>query len=213
MLDIPQAALDAAASENVRLKRAAQAMTTALQNLTLAATEASDWSDDLAAAKADYDEASKALQEAQRDYQTALKAATLPLIQEQVDEIKEQYAAGIDFKSLVNRYSTDKTERNLSGDGYLFHPDSQQWPEDFKAAAAALVKPGDISDPVVTEQGVHIICYVGDAPAGAHVLTEDEKQLLNAAALRYYQLEKLNGLVDDWQADYEIETHPELLKY
>ena len=130
-----------------------------------------------------------------------------------MDEIKEQYAAGIDFKSLVNRYSTDKTERNISGDGYLFHPDSQQWPEDFKAAAAALVKPGDISDPVVTEQGVHIICYVGDAPAGAHVLTEDEKQLLNAAALRYYQLEKLNGLVDAWQAEYEIETHPELLKY
>ena len=79
--------------------------------------------------------------------------------------------------------------------------------------AAALVKPGDISAPVVTEQGVHIICYVGDAPAGAHVLTEDEKQLLNAAALRYYQLEKLNGLVDAWQAEYEIETHPELLKY
>jgi len=213
VLEIPQEALDAAASEKVRFNRAAQAMTTALQNLTLAATQASDWSDDLAAAKAGYDEASTALEEAQKDYQEALKAATLPLVQERVDEIKEQYAAGIDFKSLVNRYSTDRTERNLSGDGYPFHPDSKQWPEDFRAAAAALKAPGDISDPVVTEQGVHIICYAGDVPAGEHVLTEEERNLLNAAALRYYQLEKLNGLIEEWQKEYDIETHPELLKY
>ena len=32
-------------------------------------------------------------------------------------------------------------------------------------------------------------------------------------ALRYYQLEKLNGLLEGWRADYEIETHPELLTY
>jgi hypothetical protein len=66
---------------------------------------------------------------------------------------------------------------------------------------------------VVTEQGVHIIYYDADVPAGAHVLTEEERKLLNAAALRYYQLEKLNGLVETWQADYDVETHPELLKY
>ena len=48
---------------------------------------------------------------------------------------------------------------------------------------------------------------------GAHVLTDEERELLNAAALRYYQMEKLNDLIDGWQADYEIETHPELLKY
>ena len=57
------------------------------------------------------------------------------------------------------------------------------------------------------------MCYAGDVPAGAHVLTEDERELLNAAALRYYQMEELNDLVEEWQADYEIETHPELLKY
>ena len=37
--------------------------------------------------------------------------------------------------------------------------------------------------------------------------------MLNAAALRYYQLEKLNGLIEEWEKDYDIETHPELLKY
>lgn len=94
-----------------------------------------------------------------------------------------------------------------------FHPDSPNWPESFSEAAKALEKPGDISEPVYTDQGVHILYYVGDVPAGDHVLTNDERQLLNAAALRYYQLEKLNGLIEGWEADYEIETHPELLKY
>ena len=60
---------------------------------------------------------------------------------------------------------------------------------------------------------MHILCYVGEVPAGAHVLTDEKRELLNAAALRYYQMEKLNDLIDGWQADYEIETHPELLKY
>ena len=213
VLDIPQEALDAVAGEKVRFNRAAQAMSVALQSLTLAATEASDWSDDLATAKAAYDEAAEALTEAQNEYREALSAATLPLVRDTVDEISEQYKAGIDFKSLVNRYSTDRTERNVSGSGYPFHPESKQWPEEFREAAAALEKPGDISGPVVTEQGVHIICYDSDVPAGAHELTAEEREMLNAAALRYYQLEKLNGLIEEWEKDYDIETHPELLKY
>jgi len=213
VLDFPQEALDATASDKVRFNRAAQAMTVALQRLTLAATEASDWSDELAAAKAAYDEAAKALEDARSDYIDALEAATLPLVLDHAAEVETQFAAGIDFKTLVSRFSTDRTERNVSGDGYPFHPDSKQWPEAFRAAAAALEKPGDISGPVVTEQGVHIICYDADAPAGAHVLTEDERNLLNAAALRYYQLEKLNGMIEEWEKDYDIETHPELLKY
>ena len=213
VLEIPEAALNATRTEQVALTRATQAMAVTLQNLTLAATEAEDWNEELAAAKAAYDEASDALNDAQADYASALESAALPLVQDVVDEINEQYAAGIYFKSLISRYSTDKSERNVSGDGYPFHPDSKMWPEAFRAAAAALEKPGDISAPVLTEQGVHIICYEGDVPAGAHVLNDEERNMLNAAALRYYQMEKLNALVEGWQADYEIETHPELLKY
>ena len=37
--------------------------------------------------------------------------------------------------------------------------------------------------------------------------------MLNAAALRFYQLQALNEQIDAWKADYEIEKHPELLTY
>lgn len=213
VLEFPKEALNAAASAQVRYNRAASAVSVVLQKLTSAAIEAEDWSDALAEAKAAYDEAAAALEQAQVAYADALEAATLPLLADKIDEINAAFAAGIDFKSLVNRYSTDRTERNISGLGYPFHPDSEMWPEKFRAAAAALEKPGDISDPVVTEQGVHIIYYDSDMPAGDHVPTEEEQKLLNAAALRYYQLERLNALVEDWKQDYDIETHPELIKY
>ena len=212
VLDIPEEALKAVRTEQVAMNRATQSMATALQALTLAATTAEGW-DDMTEARALYDEAEAALKAAQSDYARRLEEEALPLVKETTDEIAAQYAAGIDFKTLISRYSTDMTERNVNGDGYPFHPDSRMWPENFIKAASALEKVGDISQPFITEQGVHILCYSGDVPAGEHVLTEDERELLNAAALRHYQMEKLNELIDGWQADYEIETHPELLKY
>ena len=102
---------------------------------------------------------------------------------------------------------------NLSKNGYLFHPDSTTWPDAFKEAAMKLQKPGDISEPVYSETGVHILCYVGEAPAGDHALTEEEREQLNASALQYYQNERLLELCAQWKGDYEIETHPELLEY
>lgn len=102
---------------------------------------------------------------------------------------------------------------NLSRNGYLFHPDSSTWPEAFKEAAQKLEKPGDISKPVYSETGVHILCYEGEAPAGDHVLTDEEREQLNASALQYYQNERLLELCAQWKDDYDIETHPELLEY
>ena len=75
-----------------------------------------------------------------------------------------------------------------------------------------LEKPGDISGPVYSETGVHILCYAGEAPVGDHVLTEEEREQLNASALQYFRNEKLLELCAQWKDDYDIETHPELLE-
>lgn len=213
VLKYPDEALSACKREEVQMRRAAQSMAQAVQRLAVVATKADGWTDEQAEAKADYDRAAQQLTDAQNAYMDALKAATEPLVKDEIDGIMEQFNAGIDFKSLVNKYSADRTDKNLNGDGYPFHPDSPNWPESFAEAARALSKPGDISGPVYTEEGVHILYYVADVPAGDHVLTDDQRKLLNAAALRYYQLQKLDELVEGWEADYEIETHPELLKY
>lgn len=213
VLQYPEEALSACKRLQIQMNRAAQSLATALQKLTLAATKFDGTTDAISEAKAAYDSAAEQMTDAQNQYMDALRQATEPLIKDQIDEIMAQFNAGIDFGTLLNKYSTDRTDKNLNGDGYPFHPDSPNWPQTFTDAARALEKPGDISEPVYTEQGVHILYYAGDVPAGEHVLTDDERKLLNAAALRYYQLEKLDGLLEGWRADYEIETHPELLTY
>ena len=213
VLQYPEEALSACKRQQVQMNRATQSIAMALQKLTAAVTKTDTWTDELTEAKASYDQAARQLGDAQKAYMDALQAAAEPLVRSQVDGIIAQFNAGIDFGTLIDRFSTDRTDKNLKGDGYPFHPDSTHWPEAFTRAASALEKPGDISGAVYTEQGVHILYYAGDVPAGEHVLTDDQRKLLNAAALRYYQLEKLNGLLDGWRADYEIETHPELLTY
>jgi parvulin-like peptidyl-prolyl isomerase len=211
-LDYPKAATAAAKAQENRMKNALNALASRFQKLAVAATTAEGW-DDLKDLRADYDAANEVVAEAQTAWMEKVKAGAQPLLQETFDAIAEEYAAGIDFKSLIEKYSSDKTDMNLSKNGYLFHPDSTTWPETFKEAAMKLQKPGDISEPVYSETGVHILCYVGEAPAGDHALTEEEREQLNASALQYYQNERLLELCAQWKGDYEIETHPELLEY
>ena len=213
VLEFPEEALNACRSEEARVNRASRRVTAALQDLTLAVIDSEEWTEALAGAKAAYDEAADELDKAQKAWRSKLEAISLPLLEGTIQTIREQYESGVEFRLIVSRYSTDQTERNLSGDGYPFHPDSKIWPEAFSRAAAGLKNPGDLSDPVVTDQGIHILLYAGDVPSGEHVLTEEERQVLNVSAERYYQLQELNSLLDSWQENYEIETHPELLIY
>ena len=211
-LDYPKAATASAKALEKRMQNAVNALAKRFQKLAVAATTAEGW-DDLKDLRAEYDAANEVVAETQAAWMEKIKAGAQPVLQETFDAIAEQYAAGIDFKSLIEKYSSDKTDMNLSKNGYLFHPDSATWPEAFKEAAMKLEKPGDISQPVYSETGVHILYYAGEAPAGDHVLTEEEREQLNASALQYYQNERLLELCAQWKDDYDIETHPELLEY
>ena len=211
-LDYPKSVTAAAKAQEKRLQNAMNALASRFQKLAVAATTAQGW-DDLKDLRAEYDKANAVVLEAQKAWMDKVKAGAQPLLQETFDAIAEEYAAGIDFKSLIEKYSSDKTDQNLSRNGYLFHPDSTTWPDAFKEAAMKLEQPGDISAPVYSETGVHILYYAGEAPAGEHALTDDEREQLNASALQYYQNERLMELCARWKDDYEIETHPELLEY
>ena len=209
-LDYPKSATLAAKREEKALTGAMRDLANALQKLSIAATQVEDLND-LRDLRAEYDSANAVAMKCREDWLAKMEAESEPLLRETFQAIEERFAAGIDFKTLINDYSTDKTEKNLSGDGYLFHPDSTSWPEAFVAAAVALENPGEISKPVYSETGIHILFYASDAPAGDHVLTDEEREQLNSATLQYYQNERLLELCDAWKSDYDIETHPELL--
>ena len=153
----------------------------------------------------------KELTAAKQAYDEKRERLTMPLIQDTIDAINAEIDAGIDINTIINQYSTDKNEQNLDKGGYPVHPDSPKWPREFLEAASKLEKPGDFSGPVLTDLGVHILYYASDIPAGPHELTADERQLLNASALYYYQSQEMEKLMEGWMDTYEIETHPELL--
>lgn len=195
-----------------KVSACAAGLNSALQVLTIAATTAEDW-DGVADARAAYDAANADTLAAYQELAQKREEITLPLIKDTLDEILLRYASGEAFADLIQAYSTDRSEENLKGDGYWFHPDSTGWPDKYKEAVAALRQPGDVTDPILTDYGIHIVYYAGDVPAGVHELTDEERDVLNASALYYYQQERLAELIDGWKADYEIETHLELIIY
>ena len=197
-------------NERARVNLAARAVSQALQDVANAGITAESW-DDMVEPRAAYDTAAGELRTAQQAYAEKRRRLTLPLIEEKTKEIRAAFDAGIDFDSLIKKYSTDKNEQNTTGGGYPIHPDSKNWPEDFLKAVATLKKPGDISEPVLTDLGIHILYYASDIPAGEHELTPEERETLNASAINYYQIQELDKLIADWRSDYDIETHPELL--
>ena len=210
LLHYPAEAERAVKNELARCNLAARKLAAAFQELATKAIEAEKW-EDLADARAAYDEAAAETGAVLKDYAEKRNALTGPLIQPTVEAVRAEYEAGIDIDSIIRKYSQDTSEKNTTGGGYPFHPDSRNWSEEFSAAAAALEKPGDLSEPVYTDLGIHLLYYAADIPAGEHELTDTEKATLTDSATYYYQVLELEKLIEGWKKEYDIETHPELL--
>ena len=145
-----------------------------------------------------------------QDEWRALQNAASEVMKPKTDAIYQALADGESFESLMKLYSYD-TGVAPEDAGYLIHADSELWDEDFLKTAMALEHPGDVSGPVVTTAGIHIILYAGDEPAGPLALTGEQQELLEQAALADKQTQALEALVSQRRGDYEIETHPEWL--
>ncbi|MCD6333599.1 MAG: peptidyl-prolyl cis-trans isomerase, partial [Bacteroidales bacterium] len=83
-------------------------------------------------------------------------------VKKEIDQIYQQLKNGADFTELANKYSDDRSSGSNGGVLPWFgfgemHPD-------FVEAAFALKKIGDISPPVETNMGYHIIKILGRKP-------------------------------------------------
>lgn len=140
----------------------------------------------------------------------ALKDAAGKAMKPKTDAIYQALEDGESFESQMALYSYD-TAVAPEDAGYLLHADSVLWDDSFLKAALALEHPGDVSEPVISTAGVHIILYAGDEPAGALALTQEQQALLEQEALADKQNKALEELVSQHRGDYEIATHPEEL--
>ena len=210
LLNYPDKVTKSLKSERARYNAAGNKVAAALQDVAFAGITAEGWEDMTAPRKA-YEEALAEAQAAYQDLIQKRQERTEPLIRSAIEAIRSEYEADGDFDALIRKYGADTNTQNLAGGGYPVHPESKNWSEEFLTAASALQKPGDISEPVYTDIGIHILYYASDIPAGEHELTDSEKETLKESAAWYYQGVELGKLAEEWKQEYEIEIHPELL--
>lgn len=100
-------------------------------------------------------------------------------------QIAEQARAGSDFGELVERHSDDPGKESNKG-RYTISKEGEYAPA-FEQAARALAKPGDISDPVQTSFGYHVIRLDTVVPERLQTFDEVRAVLLADAKRDYYK--------------------------
>lgn len=127
--------------------------------------------------------------------------------EKEAQDVESQLKKGANFEELAKKLSTDSSA-SKGGDLGWFSKGNMV--PDFEKAAFGL-KEGQISDPVKTQFGYHIIKVTGKRPAGIMPFSEVKEQL-KAAALPQKQQELFKKLKDDLRKDAKVTVKEDALK-
>jgi len=117
-------------------------------------------------------------------------------------ELVEKLAAGKDFAELAKEYSTDEASSESGGDLGLFG--RGEMVQEFEDAVFAL-EIGELSEPVKTEHGYHIIKLVEKQEAKAAVF-EDVKDEIKSTLFDAKVEEEYSAWLDEKFEEYEIKN-------
>ena len=147
----------------------------------------------------------------QLEYDTA-RAAAFESLQPKVDEVQAKIAEGQDFDALIQEYGQDPgmMEEPALSEGYLIGYSSSDYVAPFQEAAMALVNVGDVSGPVQSDYGVHLIRYASDVKEGP-VAFEEVEELLEAEVLATKQNEAYESAVDSWVTEADVKFYQKSL--
>jgi len=124
-------------------------------------------------------------------------------------EIEARIAKGEDFAELAKRYSIDPAAKTSGGDiGY--HPKGTLIPE-YEAAAFALTKVGQVSKPVKTQLGYHIIKLEGTR-TGTYVPFTEVKEFVRQKMTQEKKSEALQKYIDSLKKSARIFVNDDMLK-
>ncbi|MDL2257619.1 peptidyl-prolyl cis-trans isomerase [Eubacteriales bacterium OttesenSCG-928-K08] len=121
--------------------------------------------------------------------------------------LKARLDAGEDFDKLMEEYGTDngiKSEPNKS-EGYLMDKNTNFVPE-FLEAALALENIGDLTEPVKSEHGYHIIKLV-DIIESRELTYEEVKENYDIMILETMQEEHYKSQIELWKEDAQIVSY------
>ena len=135
-------------------------------------------------------------------------------IQPKVDEVLAKLTEeGADFDALITQYGEDPgmTTEPAKTKGYLISESTTHMVAPFVNAGMSLAKIGDVSEPVSSDYGVHIITYVSDATEGV-VALDEVKDALTAELLASKQDTLYAETEARWIEEADAKIHMNRLK-
>ena len=151
------------------------------------------------------------------DAKAAMNAAHDAIIasrQEDIDTIYTRLQNGETFESLIAEYGADPgmNDEETLKNGYSVHPKSVWCMPAFVEGAfqEGMEKPGDVSQPVISSYGIHIVYYLRDVPSGL-IMTDS----IRAEIVEYLVSNQLNEAYDaayaEWLSEVTITRNEEAI--
>lgn len=124
------------------------------------------------------------------------------------NEVKAKLDAGADFAELASEYGTDGT-KDKGGDLGFVEYNQANYDKDFLEGFKQLSE-GQISDPVKSQFGYHIIKATG---LKEEVVTpfEDVKEQIKSQLLQQKQSEAFNAKLEEWKETAKVKTYEDRL--
>lgn len=129
--------------------------------------------------------------------------------EEEAKQVMERLQKGEDFIELSKKYSIDPNAK-ASGGEIGFHPKGTLLPE-YEAAAFKLTKVGQVTGPVKSQFGYHIIRLEGAKPP-AFVSFDEVKDFIRQQLTQDKQKELLEKYIEDLKKAAKITINEDLLK-
>ena len=125
--------------------------------------------------------------------------------QSAIDAIYARLDAGEDFVSVMLDYTQDPgMDDDRIASGYPVHVKSTVWGKEFAAGAFSeeMQQVGDVSQPIASKYGVHILYYLRDIPGGRIAMDERIRESITTYLTNQKRVEILASWADDYDVTY-----------
>ena len=142
------------------------------------------------------------------------KAEIIASFTKTTDEIYQKLEDGASFDDLMAEYGEDpgmQSEPAMT-EGYYVAENSTIWESIFTETAMSLEKIGDVSEPVLGSNGVHIIYYNADVTPGAIDIATVRDDLA-ATLLTDKQDEAYDAAYQSWRDAAKVQKYPGRMNY
>ena len=130
--------------------------------------------------------------------------------EETAKSLKAKLDAGADFATLAKENSTDTGTKDKGGSlGFVAYNSTQlvtEFMDGFKN-----LKEGEVSDPVKSQYGYHLIKATGLKDAEVTPLDDTVKAEIKSTLLQQKQKDTFNSKVAEWKTDLKVKTNEDQL--